>query len=126
MSTVNNISFSTVSKDPLKEGLSAHRDECSVGHPAQSIVPEQHFTARSRLQEQVYGTALVARASIEKQVLGRVHRLPGLPSSKLGLESLTGELDEFSPESYIPSLDERLDVMCDQHLQMEQKMGLNK
>ena len=56
----------------------------------------------------------------------RVTRLPGLPSSRLGLESITGELDDFSPESYIPSVDERLEVMCDQHVQMEQKIGLNK
>lgn len=59
-------------------------------------------------------------------IICRIHRLPGLPSSKIGLESITGELDEFSPESYIPSVDERLDVMCDQHLQMEQRMELNK
>jgi hypothetical protein len=55
----------------LKDGLSACRDECSVVHPAQGLVTEQQFAARSRLQEQVYGTALVARASIEEQVLGR-------------------------------------------------------
>ena len=32
---------------------------------------------------------------------GRVQRLPGLPSSRLGLESLTGELDDFSFEAYL-------------------------
>ena len=31
----------------------------------------------------------------------RVGRLPGLPSSRLGLQSLTGELDDFSFEAYL-------------------------
>ena len=33
--------------------------------------------------------------------LRRVERLPGLPSSRLGLEALTGELDDFSFASYL-------------------------
>ena len=31
----------------------------------------------------------------------RVRRLPGIPSSQLGLESYTGELDNFSVQSCI-------------------------
>lgn len=31
----------------------------------------------------------------------RVQRLPGLPSSNLLLESLTGELDDFGVEAYV-------------------------
>ncbi len=31
----------------------------------------------------------------------RVQRLPGIPSSRLGLESLSGELDDFSFASYL-------------------------
>lgn len=33
----------------------------------------------------------------------RFQRPPGLPSSMLGLESLTGELDEFGFEDYLNS-----------------------
>jgi proteasome maturation protein len=49
----------------------------------------------------VYGEALPLRAHIEAQILGRVGRLPGLPSSRLGLESLSGALDEFGFEAYL-------------------------
>ena len=34
-------------------------------------------------------------------MLYRVQRLPGIPSSQLGLQSYTGELDSFRAESYI-------------------------
>ena len=45
--------------------------------------------------QQVYGTALPARLEIERQLLSRPGRLPGvgLPSSRIGLEAATGRLD---------------------------------
>ena len=36
-------------------------------------------------------------------MLRRVQRLPGMPSSNVLLESLTGELDDFGVESYLGS-----------------------
>lgn len=33
----------------------------------------------------------------------RIQRLPGMPSSNICLESLTGELDDFSFETYLSS-----------------------
>ena len=57
-------------------------------------------------------------------VLCRVQRLPGLTSSKLGLESLTGELDKFGYESYVPSLDDNMKTPVDLHATMERNLGL--
>jgi proteasome maturation protein len=72
----------------------------------------------------MYGIALPARMQIEQQILDRFERLPGVLSSKLGLEALTGTLDEFSFESYIglPELSE--EPPADMHSQMEQRLGM--
>ena len=53
---------------------------------------------------QLYWTSLVVcSAALRQQWCSdcRVRRLPGIPSSQLGLESYTGELDNFGVESYI-------------------------
>jgi proteasome maturation protein len=39
----------------------------------------------------MYGIAMPAQMDIECQILSRQRRLPGLPSSNLGLEILTGK-----------------------------------
>lgn len=54
----------------------------------------------------------------------RVGRLPGLPSSQLGLQSLTGELDSFGFESYLGSAEEREVPGPDVHSQMEARLRL--
>ena len=56
--------------------------------------------------------------------LCRVERLPGFPSSKLGLESLTGELDTFDFGSYLPPVEEKLHVLQEPHSKMERKVGI--
>ncbi|KAI8105659.1 hypothetical protein M9434_000241 [Picochlorum sp. BPE23] len=113
-----------VPRDPLRDGLYAHKDVSRVTHPVENILRESDTSARKSLQEQVYGTALPARAVIEHQILNRIERLPGFPSSKLGLESLTGELDHFGFESYLPSMEEKIDVLKEPHEGMEKKCGL--
>ena len=48
----------------------------------------------------------------------RIRRLPGLPSSNICLESMTGDLDEFSMESYLGSPAEREVPGVDLHSQV--------
>ncbi len=55
----------------------------------------------------------------------RVERLPGLQSSKLGLESLTGELDDFSFDSYLNLPSESEVAPPDVHSVMEARLGLD-
>ncbi len=83
---------------------------------------------RSRLQmlQNVYGSGLPARMSIERQILSRVERLPGLTSSKLGLESLTGTLDDFGFESYLGLPQDSEVAPPDMHSVMETRLGMNK
>lgn len=57
----------------------------------------------------------------------RQRRLPGLPSSRLGLEIMTGDVDRFSFESYLDRPDERPEApRGDLHGIMENRLGLNK
>jgi len=56
----------------------------------------QATTSQTQMLTNLYGSAVPAKLSIEAQILGRFQRLPGLHSSKLGLESLTGEVRKRS------------------------------
>jgi proteasome maturation protein len=53
-----------------------------------------------------------------------VERLPGLPSSKLGLQSLTGELDDFGFADYLGLPADSEVAPPDLHSQMEAALGL--
>ena len=52
----------------------------------------------------------------------RVSRLPGLPSSQLGLQSMTGELDEFSFDSYLGLPEQSENAGADLHSIMEAQL----
>lgn len=56
--------------------------------------------------------------------LCRMERLPGLPSSKLGLESMTGALEDFGFESYLNLPADSEVAPPDLHSQMEQRLGM--
>lgn len=114
--------------DALRDGLTTLKDGVSSSHPVESIQKAHGLDGeRSRLQmlQNVYGSALPARMHIEKQILSRVERLPGLPSSRLGLESLTGELDDFSFDSYLNLPGESEVSATDLHSAMEKRLGLD-
>lgn len=57
--------------EPLREGLATHKDHCHISHPVEKIMENSSSNARAGLQENVYGSALAARAAIEQQVLNR-------------------------------------------------------
>ena len=54
----------------------------------------------------------------------RVRRLPGIPSSQLGLDSYTGELDNFSVDSYIGFPGEGDAPGPDMHSVMEAQLNM--
>ncbi|MCO5594739.1 hypothetical protein L7F22_048772 [Adiantum nelumboides] len=88
---------------------------------------QQQQTKRSLL-EKAYGSAVPLRMDIDRQILSRFQRPPGLlSSSMLGLHSLTGELDEFGFEDFLndPENCESM-VPMDMHLGMEAQLGLSK
>ena len=56
---------------------------------------------RRAMLANTYGIAMPAKMDIESQILSKQRRLPGLPSSRLGLEILTGDVDRFGFDSYL-------------------------
>ena len=58
--------------------------------------------------------------------LCRIERLPGIPSSKLGLDSLSGTLDSFSFNSYLNLPGDSEVAPPDLHTVMEKKLGMTK
>jgi proteasome maturation protein len=113
--------------DPLRGGLITLKDAAAAGHPVETI--QKSLAAndpQTVMLQKVYGSALPARMHLERQLLNRVERLPGLPSSKLGLESLTGSLDDFSFASYL-NLPHECEIASPEfHDVMERRLGINK
>lgn len=76
-------------QDPT--ALSTLKYEASLIHPVAEIEKSARLNeaaARRRLQAAVYGAALPMRRMMDRQTLSQFHRLPGLPSSQLGIELL--------------------------------------
>lgn len=115
-------------RDPLRDGIVTLKDEAKTAHPVEIIQDgrESSDIARLEMLKNVYGTALPARMQIEKQILNKIERLPGLPSSKLGYDSLTGSLDDFSFDSYLSLPGDSEAPAPDLHTVMEKRLGINK
>lgn len=123
----SSLPFQVQPHDALRLGLSSLKEDAKIKHPVEAIQRthvSQAAATQAQAQRDLYGLAFPAKNAIERQILGRFQRLPGLTSSRLGLESLTGALDEFSFESYVglPEWDTRAPV--DLHSQMEAKLNL--
>eukprot|EP00798_Chlamydomonas_sp_ICE-L_P025670 gene25670-11336_t len=120
--------FEAKPHDALREGLASLKEDVSVRHPVEEI--QMHYKSQNaatsfQMLKGVYGVAMPAKLEIERQILGKFGRLPGIPSSNLALESMTGELDDFAFESYLglPEFSEM--PQPDAHSQMEQKLGMS-
>ncbi|KAL2614021.1 hypothetical protein R1flu_025713 [Riccia fluitans] len=117
--------------DTLRYGLPAFKSDAVPDHPVQ-IIQEQnrkyHASTKRYLMEKAYGTALPFQMQFEQQILSKFQRPPGLiPSSMLGLESLTGALDEIGFEdSFGNPLESESYVPVDLHHSMEVRLGLAK
>lgn len=73
-------------------------------HPVQKIEKEAVMTermTRRKLKAAVYGSALPMREMMHEHMLSQCQRLPGLPSSYLGLESLTGRDETIEFQDFL-------------------------
>lgn len=121
--------FLTTPRDPLRDGLITLKDGVLASHPVEIIQSSMHSskTSKTEMLSSVYGSALPARMQIEQQLLNRIERLPGLPSSKLGLDATTGDLDDFSFASYLNLPEDfESEPTATMHTVMEKKLGLTK
>lgn len=128
--------FQRAPHDALRHGLANLREDVLPPHPVQTLQEAARGVGASpgaaaaggpkaETLRQLYGAAAPAKVAIEAQILGRFGRLPGAgPSSKLGLESLSGALDEFGFESYVGLPADSEVPPPDLHSQMEARLGL--
>jgi proteasome maturation protein len=123
--------FQSSAHDTLRNGLCNLREDALQKHPVEVIQESSRATAgagpanKSEMLRQLYGVAAPAKLQIEQQILGRFARLPGnIPSSKLGLEALSGTLEEFGYESYLGLPADSEVAPPDLHSQMEQRLGM--
>lgn len=119
------------SHDSLRHGLPAFKNDMLPVHPVEIIQrtsKSMQAQTKRTLLERAYGSAFPMKMDIERQILTRFQRPTGLiPSSMLGLESLTGELDEFGFEDFLNDPKESdTFVPQDMHESMEVRLGLSK
>ncbi|CAM6095040.1 unnamed protein product [Calypogeia fissa] len=117
--------------DTLRFGLPTLKADALPAHPAEIIQETNHkYQAQTKryLLEKAYGTAVPLHMQMEQQILSKFQRPPGLlPSSMLGLESLTGALDEIGFEdSFGDPRESEAFVSVDMHHGMEVRLGLAK
>lgn len=122
--------YKAVAHDALRHGLASLKEDALQKHPVEVTQETTQLpgvqSANPHMLRDLYGLAFPAKLDIERQILGKFGRLPGqLASSRLGLESLTGELDRFGFESYLnlPEFSEQMPA--DLHSQMEQRLGMS-
>jgi len=76
---------------------------------------------------QAHGAAIPAKLDVERQILSQVERLPGsgMPSKRLGLQIMTGDIDRFGFEDYLnmPELSTE-GPRLDMHTVMEDRLQL--
>lgn len=109
-------------------GLSTLKYEASLIHPMQAIqarAAKGEKMAKRQLMAATYGAAMPMRMMMQEQVLSQFHRLPGLPSSRLGLEALAHRDESIGFEDFLNRPDESPDMpSVDAHDIMEKQLGI--
>ncbi|KAH7575984.1 hypothetical protein JRO89_XS02G0268600 [Xanthoceras sorbifolium] len=132
-----------VRNDALRFGLHGVKSDIVGSHPLETSYQSARKTQeeiKRRILSDTYGTAFPLKMDMDRQILSRFQRPPGaIASSMLGLESLTGRLDDFGFEDYLNGVRSRFSWLCftdpresetfrpvDMHHGMEVCRGLSK
>jgi len=116
--------------DVLRQGLPSAKADAQAAHPLQAKLIEEETKERKkelRMMENVFGSAFPIKVQIEEKMMQSVQRLPGLPSSNLVAEALSGKLDDFGFEDVLGHKPEESEVtMPGVHSLMEKRLGVAK
>ncbi|XP_051117906.1 cyclin-B1-2-like [Andrographis paniculata] len=118
-------------EDPLRFGIHGVKSDIIEPHPLESAyssakVRQQEM--KKKILENTYGAAFPLKMDLDRQILSKFQRPPGaIPSSFVGLEAMTGTLEDFGFEDYLndPRESESLRPV-DMHHAMEVRLGLSK
>ncbi|KAL2983022.1 hypothetical protein AAZX31_12G018400 [Glycine max] len=91
-----------VQNDVLRFGLHGVKSDIVGSHPLQSSLQSTRRmdeAMKKQCKVNLYGTAFPLKEELDRQILSRFQRPPGpIPSSMLGLETVTGSVDHFGFE----------------------------
>ncbi|XP_019423547.1 PREDICTED: cyclin-B1-2-like [Lupinus angustifolius] len=120
-----------IQNDAFRFGLQGVKSDIVGSHPLESASQSASRTnelMKRQCMVNLYGTAFPLKMDLDRQILSRFQRPPGaIPSSMLGLEAVTGDLDNFGFEDYLndPRESDSLRPL-DMHHGMEVRLGLSK
>ncbi|XP_044468448.1 cyclin-B1-2-like [Mangifera indica] len=120
-----------IQNNALRFGLHGVKSDIVGSHPLEISYQSARKTQedmKRKILANTYGTAFPLKMDLDRQILSRFQRPPGpIPSSMLGLEALTGSLDDFGFEDYLndPRESESFRPL-DMHHGMEVHLGLSK
>ncbi|KAJ7974211.1 cyclin-B1-2-like [Quillaja saponaria] len=120
-----------IQNDALRFGLHGVKSDILDSHPLESAYQSATMTQeemKKKILTNTYGSAFPLKMDLDRQILSRFQRPPGaIPSSMLGLEAITGSLNDFGFEDYLndPRESESLRPL-DMHHGMEVRIGLSK
>ncbi|KAK1268415.1 Cyclin-B1-2 [Acorus gramineus] len=116
--------------DALRFGLNGVKSDIIASHPLQSLhesIKKNQEDSKRAVLATTYGSAFPLKMDLDRQILSRFQRPPGLPSSMLGYDALTGGLDDFQIKDYfIDPQDSESFRPPDMHHGMEVHLGISK
>lgn len=118
-----------VTRDASSSTHATLQYEASVIHPVEEIQRSAKSNERRtkyQLLALTYGSAMPMRLQMQEETLSQFHRLPGLPSSRLGLETLSFRDETIDVEDYMgrPE-DSPFMPEFTTHEIMEKRLGIN-
>ena len=120
-----------VRSDAFRFGLHGVKSDIVGSHPLQSSYHSakvRQEKMKRKILANTYGSALPMKLELELQILSRFQRPSGsITSSMVGLEALTGALDDFGFEDYLNDpKDSESFRPADMHHGMEVRLGLSR
>ncbi|CAG8791983.1 25278_t:CDS:2 [Dentiscutata erythropus] len=112
--------------DTFRYGPRSIETEISPAHPLENRLKQWEETQTNlklTMQRRIYGIHAPIRHLMERSIVSRVQRLPGMPSSNFGLDILMGKDETIDFEDFLndPELSTE---MVDVHTAMEHKLGI--
>ncbi|CAG2160183.1 unnamed protein product [Oppiella nova] len=112
----------------LINGFQSIRQQVVGRHPLEALdktygqrVEAQQFRALQSIQ----GIHAPLRLIHERRAAQQVHRLPGLHSSHVMLDVLTGRDEEIGPQDFLNDVSEHMEVMAPIHMLCERQFHIN-
>ncbi|XP_009771580.1 cyclin-B1-2-like [Nicotiana sylvestris] len=120
-----------VRNDAFRFGLQGVKSDIAGSHPLESAYHStkvRQEEMKRKVLANTYGSALPMKLELDRQILSRFQRPPGaIPSSMVGLEALTGGLEDFAFEDYLNDpKDSESFRPVDTHHGMEVRLGLSR